>query len=62
MADQAKRNATFKRYHEKTYERYAVTLRKIEDAELIQFIESEKASGGSPTTAVRKLYANRKGE
>ena len=44
------------RYHAKTYNRYIITLRKEDDAALIQLIEAQKAAGISPTATVRELY------
>jgi hypothetical protein len=44
-----------KRYIDKTYTRYTLNLRKVEDADLIIRIEKEKASGLSTTEAIKKL-------
>jgi hypothetical protein len=44
-----------KRYNDKTYQRYQLTLRKTEDADLIERIEKEKASGLSTSEAIKKL-------
>jgi hypothetical protein len=43
------------RYNKKTYQRYQLTLRKVEDADLINRIEKEKASGLSTSEAIKKL-------
>jgi hypothetical protein len=43
------------RYNKKTYQRYQLTLRKVEDADLIELIEKEKASGLSTSEAIKKL-------
>ena len=48
-------NEVKKRYNDKTYQRYQLNLRKIEDADLIERIEKEKASGLSTTEAIKKL-------
>ena len=44
-----------KRYNDKTYERYAIALRKIEDADIIELIEAEKAKGFQTTEAIKNL-------
>jgi plasmid rolling circle replication initiator protein Rep len=44
-----------KRYNDKTYQRYQLNLRKVEDADLIERIEKEKASGFTTTEAIKKL-------
>ena len=60
-ADEPKKRRTHtssevkKRYNDKTYQRYQLTLRKTEDADLIERIENEKASGLSTTEAIKKL-------
>ena len=43
------------RYIKKTYERYLLTLRKVEDADLINRIEEEKAKGFSTSEAIKNL-------
>lgn len=43
------------RYNKKTYTRYQLTLRKVEDAELIERIEEEKAKGFSTSEAIKNL-------
>ena len=48
-------NEVKKRYNDKTYQRYQLNLRKIEDADLIERIEKEKASGLSTTEAIKNL-------
>jgi hypothetical protein len=48
-------NEVKQRYIKKTYERYLLTLRKVEDADLINRIEKEKASGLSTSEAIKKL-------
>ena len=49
-----------KRYNDKTYTRFQVSLRKDNDAELIQFIEEQKKTGKSVTDVIRTLYNNSK--
>lgn len=53
-------NEVKKRYNDKTYTRFQVSLRKDEDADLIAYIEEQKASGASVTEAIRKLYKKSK--
>lgn len=48
-------NAAKKRYADKTYSRYVLQLRKVEDAALIARIEALKATGLSATGAIKKL-------
>ena len=49
-----------KRYNDKTYTRFQISLRKDEDAELIAYIEQAKQNGESVTEAIRKLYKKNK--
>ena len=49
-----------KRYNDKTYTRFQISLRKDEDAELIAYIEQAKQNGESVTEAIRKLYKKSK--
>lgn len=44
-----------KRYNDKTYKAYTLTLRKLEDADLIARIEAEKAKGLGTTNAIKQL-------
>ena len=59
--DEQKKRKTYttsevkKRYNDKTYQRYQLALRKVEDADLINRIEKEKASGLSTTEAIKNL-------
>lgn len=48
------------RYKRKTYSRYTVTLRKVEDAELIALFERNNEQGIAPTDTVRALYEQQK--
>lgn len=50
-------NAAKLRYNTKTYARYELKLRKVEDAELIARIEAEKAKGLSTTEAIKILLS-----
>lgn len=48
-------NAVKRRYNDKTYCRYTLQLRKVEDADLIARIETLKAAGFSASGAIKKL-------
>ena len=48
-------NAVKKRYNDKTYAQYAIKLRKVEDADVIDMIEEEKKKGYATTEAVKRL-------
>ena len=48
-------NEVKKRYNDKTYQQYALKLRKLEDADLIARIEAEKAKGFGTTEAIKRL-------
>ena len=48
-------SAVKKRYNEKTYTRYMINLRKVEDADIISLIEAEKAKGASTSEAIKTL-------
>ena len=43
------------RYHAKTYDRMVVSLRKIDDADVIAAIAARKASGMQTSDAVKSL-------
>ena len=53
-------NEVKKRYNDKTYTRFQLSLRKDEDTELIAYIEQAKQNGESVTEAIRKLYKKNK--
>ena len=58
--EKAKRKTTTsstvkKRYNSKTYNQYTFSLRK-DDADLISYIENQKAKGLSAADVIRKLY------
>lgn len=44
------------RYHARAYSRYALTLHRERDCELIEYMEARKAAGVSPTATLRELY------
>lgn len=44
-----------KRYNDKTYKKYSINLRKVEDSEIISLIESEKEKGFGTTDAIKNL-------
>ncbi len=48
-------SAVKKRYNDKTYKSYKLSLRKVEDAELIELIEAEKAKGFQTSEAIKNL-------
>lgn len=43
------------RYHRKTYQQYAIRFRKIEDADCVEYIESEKSKGYTPSEVFKRL-------
>lgn len=43
------------RYKKKVYKNYNVSLRKVEDAEIIKLIEDEKSKGFGTTEAIKNL-------
>lgn len=47
--------AATQRYHAKTYERMVVSLRKVDDADVIAAIAARKASGLQTSDAVKSL-------
>ena len=48
-------SAVTSRYQKKVYEKYSLALRKIEDADIIEMIETEKAKGFGTTEAIKNL-------
>ena len=48
-------NEVKKRYNDKTYAQYAIKLRKVEDADVINLIENEKQKGYGTTEAIKRL-------
>ena len=46
------------RYNKKTYKQYGLTLRKVEDAAIIEKIEAEKAKGFTTSEAIKRLINN----
>lgn len=49
-------NEVSQRYKKKTYCKFTVNLRKVEDADLIALFESNKEQGIMPTDTVRQLF------
>ena len=49
-------SAVKKRYNSKTYNQYTFSLRKDDNADLISYIENQKAKGLSAADVIRKLY------
>lgn len=47
--------AVTQRYHAKTYDRMVVSLRKVDDADVIAAIAARKASGMQTSDAVKSL-------
>ena len=45
-----------KRHRDKTYRNYSIWLRYDSDAELIDFLESNKEQGISPAETFRRLF------
>lgn len=43
------------RYNAKTYKQYTFSLRKVEDAAMIEKIEAERAKGYSTSEAIKNL-------
>jgi hypothetical protein len=56
IIDKEKQNATFKRYHDKTYKKYALALRIKEHADIIEQIENGKKKGISPTQTIVEMF------
>ena len=44
-----------KRYNDKTYKKYSINLRKVEDSDIIRLIEAEKEKGFGTTEAIKNL-------
>lgn len=43
------------RYNAKAYQQYTVSFKRIEDADIIEQIEAERAQGLSASEAIKKL-------
>lgn len=56
MTNKDKQNATYKRYHDRAYKRYAVTLHKEQHSKIIEHIEENKKNGKSPTQTLIELF------
>ena len=50
-----KNNEAQSRYDKKTYKHYKFNLRKVEDADVLEFFEQEKQKGISATDVIRKF-------
>lgn len=48
-------NEVIKRYKDKTYKTYTANLRKVDDYDIIKFLEAEKKIGINPTDVIRKF-------
>lgn len=48
-------NEVKKRYNDKTYQQYAVKLRKDTDMDIIEAIEAEKCNGYTTSEAIKNL-------
>lgn len=48
-------NEVKKRYNNKTYQQYAVKLRKDRDMDIIEAIEAEKSNGYTTSEAIKNL-------
>ncbi len=48
------------RYQKKTYKKYGVAFRKIEDADCIEAIENEISKGYTTSEAFKRLIRNEK--
>ena len=48
-------NEVNQRYKKKTYDRRMLTLRKVEDADIIAMIDAERAKGYQTSEAIKNL-------
>ena len=48
-------NEVKKRYNDKTYQQYALKLRKVEDADIIAMIDAERAKGYQTSESIKNL-------
>ena len=48
-------SAVKKRWNNKTYTRFTFSLRKVEDAEIIEIINREKENSSGTTEAIKRL-------
>ena len=53
-------NAVVLRYQKKTFQKYTVNFRKVEDADIIEQIEQNRQNGIGPTETTRRLFRNQK--
>ena len=47
------------RYNKKTYQQYMLSLRKVDDADIIEMIEAEKAKGFGTSEAIKNLITKK---
>lgn len=52
-------NEVIRRYQQKTYQQYALKLRKVEDADIIAMIDAERAKGYQTSEAIKNLIRNK---
>lgn len=52
-------SAVKKRYNDKTYKAYTLTLRKVEDKSVIDRIEAKKAEGYKTSEAIKALIESK---
>ena len=53
--DKEKRNATQKKYHDATQQKYIVCFHKKKDADCIAFLEKQKKEGITPSQVFKQL-------
>lgn len=46
----------YARYHAKAYVKYSIAFRRDTDKDIIEYIETNKAKGISPTGTIRELF------
>lgn len=52
-------NEVKKRYNDKTYQQYALKLRKVEDADIIAMVDAERAKGYQTSEAIKNLIRSK---
>ena len=52
-------NEVILRYQKKTYQQYALKLRKVEDADIIAMIDAVRAKGYQTSEAIKNLIRNK---
>lgn len=53
-------NEVMLRYQKKTFKKYTINFRKIEDADIIEQLEQNRQNGIGPTETLRRLFRNQK--